>query len=65
MQIVYQTALIRGGFTFEPRSYRREFVMLEEYLKSKGKKVKIIVFSDESIEGTKDLLKKLEIKQKR
>lgn len=43
-------------------SCRREFVMLEEYLKSKGKKVKIIVFSDESIEGTAHLKKKLKIK---
>jgi len=43
-------------------SCRREFVMLEEYLKSKGKKVKIIVFSDETIKGTAGLKKKLKIK---
>ncbi len=43
-------------------SCRRELVMLEEYLKSKGKKVKIIMLSDETIEGTAHLKKKLKIK---
>jgi len=36
--------------------------MLEEYLKLQGKKVKIIVFSDETIEGTWMLKDKLKIK---
>ncbi|WP_431166081.1 hypothetical protein [Tenacibaculum halocynthiae] len=36
-------------------SCSREFVMLEEYLKSIGKKVKFIVKSDESVKGFADL----------
>lgn len=43
-------------------SCRREFVMLEDYLKAQGKKVKFVVFSDETIEGTAHLKKKLKIK---
>ncbi|MBB6371506.1 hypothetical protein [Chryseobacterium shigense] len=43
-------------------SCKREFVMLEDYLRTQGKKVKIIVFSDESIEGTRMLKDKLKIK---
>ena len=45
-------------------SCQREFVMLEEYLKLQGKKVKIIVYSDETIEGTAELLKNLKLKKK-
>ncbi len=36
--------------------------MLENYLKTKGKQVKIIVFSDDTIEKTAQLKKKLKIK---
>lgn len=43
-------------------SCRREFVMLEDYLKLQGKKVKIIVMSDETIEGGRMLRDKLKIK---
>ncbi|MDR6969669.1 hypothetical protein J2X31_003703 [Flavobacterium arsenatis] len=43
-------------------SCRREFVMLEDYLKTQGKKVKIIVYSDETIKGTARLKEKLKIK---
>ena len=43
-------------------SCQREFVMLEDYLKTQGKKVKFVVFSDETIEGTAHLKKKLKIK---
>ncbi|MDH6251798.1 hypothetical protein M2347_001525 [Chryseobacterium sp. H1D6B] len=43
-------------------SCQREFVMLEEYLKLQGKKVKFVVFSDETIHGTKMLKSKLKIK---
>jgi len=39
--------------------------MLEEYLKKKGKKIKITVYSDDSIGGTRDLLNKLKIKNKK
>ncbi|HEX8574881.1 MAG TPA: hypothetical protein VF677_01165 [Flavobacterium sp.] len=46
-------------------SCRREFVMLEDYLKLQGKKVKIVVISDETIEGTRDLLNNLKIKPKK
>ncbi|WP_294310472.1 hypothetical protein [uncultured Chryseobacterium sp.] len=42
-------------------SCRREFVMLEDYLRTQGKKVKIVIFSDETIEGTFALKKKLKI----
>lgn len=45
-------------------SCKREFVMLEDYLRAQGKKVKIIVYSDETVEGTRDLLKNLKIKKK-
>ncbi len=43
-------------------SCRREFVMLEDYLKLQGKKVKITVISDDVIEGTRALKDKLKIK---
>lgn len=43
-------------------SCQREFIMLEDYLRQQGKKVKIIVFSDENILGTKMLKNKLKIK---
>ena len=43
-------------------SCKREFIMLENYLKTKGKQVKIIVFSDDTIEKTAQLKKKLKIK---
>ena len=43
-------------------SCKREFIMLENYLKTKGKKVKIIVYSDDTIEKTAQLKKKLKIK---
>ncbi|MGO4707779.1 hypothetical protein AB4Y90_01440 [Chryseobacterium sp. 2TAF14] len=43
-------------------SCRREFVMLEDYLKMQGKKVKFVVFSDDTIEGTRALKDKLKIK---
>lgn len=43
-------------------SCRREFVMLEDYLKLQGKKVKFVVFSDETIDGTRALKDKLKIK---
>jgi len=43
-------------------SCRREFVMLEDYLKLQRKKVKFVVFSDETVEGTAHLKKKLKIK---
>ena len=43
-------------------SCRREFVMLEDYLKFRGKKVKFVVFSDETIEKTAHLKKILKIK---
>ncbi|WP_159319951.1 hypothetical protein, partial [Tenacibaculum maritimum] len=36
-------------------SCSREFVMLEEYLNSIGKKVQFIVKSDESVKGFKEL----------
>ncbi|WP_295222035.1 hypothetical protein [uncultured Chryseobacterium sp.] len=42
-------------------SCRREFVMLEDYLRTQRKKVKIVIFSDETIEGTFALKKKLKI----
>lgn len=43
-------------------SCKREFLMLEEYMTSIGKKVKFIVFSDETIKSTKFLKKKLKVK---
>lgn len=43
-------------------SCKREFVMLEDYLRTQGKKVKIVVFSDETIKGTARLKEKLKIK---
>ena len=43
-------------------SCRREFIMLEDYLKTQDKKVKFVVFSDESIKGTARLKEKLKIK---
>ncbi|HFK5508304.1 hypothetical protein [Elizabethkingia anophelis] len=43
-------------------SCKREFIMLENYLKTKGKKVKIIVYSDDTVEKTAQLKKKLKIK---
>jgi hypothetical protein len=43
-------------------SCRREFVMLEDYLKRQGKKVNFVVYSDETIEGTAHLKKALKIK---
>ncbi|OPB88639.1 hypothetical protein BB020_03135 [Elizabethkingia occulta] len=46
-------------------SCKREFVMLENYLKTKGKKIKIIVFSDEMIKGTEDLKTVLKLKKKK
>lgn len=44
-------------------SCRREFIMLEDYLRTQGKKIKIIVFSDDTIEGSLALKKKLKIKK--
>lgn len=44
---------------------KREFVMLENYLRTQGKKVKIVVFSDDTIVSTRDLLNKLKIKRKK
>lgn len=46
-------------------SCKREFVMLEDYLRTQGKKVKIIVFSDETIKGTEDLKIALKLKKKK
>jgi len=46
-------------------SCRREFVMLEDYLKTQGKKVKFVVFSDETIKGTEDLKIALKLKKKK
>lgn len=46
-------------------SCRREFVMLEDYLKLQGKKVKIVVMSDEIIKGTEDLKIALKLKKKK
>lgn len=46
-------------------SCKREFVMLEDYLRTQGKKVKIIVFSDEKIKGTEDLKIALKLKKKK
>lgn len=43
-------------------SCRREFVMLEDYLSKLGKKVKITVYSDETIKGTARLKEKLKLK---
>lgn len=44
-------------------SCKREFAMLEAYLRKKGKKVKITVFSDEIVVGTREIKKELKIKK--
>lgn len=46
-------------------SCKREFVMLEDYLHKQGKKVKIVVYSDETIKGTEDLKIALKLKKKK
>ena len=46
-------------------SCKREFVMLEDYLRTQGKKVKIIVYSDETIKGTEDLKIALKLKNRK
>lgn len=43
-------------------SCRREFLMLEEYMSKLGKTVIIRVRTDKSIDGTNDLLKKLNLR---
>jgi len=40
-------------------SCRRELLMLEQYVKSLGKEIQIIVHSDDAIKGTSDLVKKI------
>jgi len=45
-------------------SCRRELLMLEQYVKSLGKEIQIIVHSDEAIDGTKILKEKLNLKNK-
>lgn len=46
-------------------SCKREFVMLEDYLRTQGKKIKIVVYSDETIKGTEDLKIALKLKKKK
>ncbi|MBB6371504.1 hypothetical protein HNP36_002580 [Chryseobacterium shigense] len=39
--------------------------MLEDYPRTQGKKVKIVVYSDETIKGTEDLKIALKLKKKK
>lgn len=57
--------MIHGYFENGQISGETEFVMLEDFLKLQGKKVKIVVLSDETIKGTEDLKIALKFKKKK